>query len=196
MNGLTQKQANAFWRAFWRACSELRLSGKAETEPYRKRVLKEECGVDHMADVSRTTGYERLMIRLLTDANDYEAAARYTIGDDRRMAKMVEACAGQLMQIMGSFETMADTYIIGILKRAGRPVRNGGTHYWMDIPDTLLYSVFQMLDTHRRRLLKAASFPGSLAFSVNAAYLRSPAGAITACSSPPKPPVFKVNTLK
>ena len=112
------------------------------------------------------------------------------------MAKMVEACAGQLMQIMDSFETMADAYIIGILKKAGHPVRNGGEHYWMDIPDTLLRSVFQMLDTHRRRLLKAASFPGPLTFSVNAAYLRSPLGAITASSAPPKPSAFKVNPLK
>ncbi|MCL1856496.1 MAG: hypothetical protein FWF84_02485 [Kiritimatiellaeota bacterium] len=194
--GLTEKQAKAFWRAFAQACSELRLSGKAETEAYRKRVLMEECGVGHMADISRTTGFEKLMIRLLSDANDHEAASRYTIGEDRRMAKMVEVCASHVMQCLGTSGTGTVEYIAGIIRQAGHNVHAVGEDYWLDIPDTLLYSVFQMLDTHRRRLLKAASFHGSLTFTMNAAYHRSPLGAIIVSASAPKPSVFKVHALK
>ena len=54
-------------------------------------------------------------------------------------------------------------YIGGILDQSGiAPVRSDGDGYWMNIPSTSLVSVFQMLDTHRRRLVKRASKCGDI----------------------------------
>jgi len=46
--GLTAKQRSAFWKAFSASCSAQGLTADAR-EPYRKQIMLELCGVEHMA---------------------------------------------------------------------------------------------------------------------------------------------------
>ena len=136
------------------------------------------------------------MGRILSDCGDYEGACKYINGDERRLVRMIEACADQLMQIMGGFDESADKYIIGICKQAGYPVYCNGPTYLMDIAATQLFAVFQMLDTHRRRLIKKEEhYTGRLAFDVGASYVRNDGGLFMVTEEEiPHPHFFKVKS--
>lgn len=62
-------------------------------EAYRKRIMREELGVDHLSDVSRTDGFDRLMCRMLKDCGDYSHALDYTGGDIRRLRYLALSAA-------------------------------------------------------------------------------------------------------
>ena len=62
-------------------------------ETYRKRIMREELGVDHLSEVSRTDGFDRLMCRMLKDCGDYSHALDYTGGDIRRLRYLALSAA-------------------------------------------------------------------------------------------------------
>ena len=64
-------------------------------EVYRKRIMREELGVDHLSEVSRTDGFDRLMCRMLKDCGDYSHALDYTGGDVRRLRYLALSAARQ-----------------------------------------------------------------------------------------------------
>ena len=64
-------------------------------EAYRKRIMREELGVDHLSEVSRTDGFDRLMCRMLKDCRDYSHALDYTGGDVRRLRYLALSAARQ-----------------------------------------------------------------------------------------------------
>ena len=193
--GLTAKQTAAFWRAFSASCSAQGLPTEAK-EPYRKKLMMELCGVEHMAQLNRTAHYDKLMLRLAIDGEDYELAARYSIGDERRLAKMVEVTAMQLLQCQGTDMATAAIYVAGIVKQAGFPVRQDGPTYWLDLSAGQIHSLFIMLDTHRRRLLTRAGWDRRLKFNMGSFYGRHPDGTIELIhlNQPPEN-YFKVNIL-
>ena len=152
---MTTKQMRQFWPAFARACDALSLTTSDEKNAYRSRIMMEEASASHLAEVSNTHGYEALMARLAADAGDYEDASRYAGGDDRRMAHMVDDCARQVFELSGKAESDRLAYIRSILEQSGlvRQTSIVNAFWWLDYPDTTLDRIFQMLDTHRRRLL-------------------------------------------
>lgn len=153
---LTIKQTRAFWRSFSATCRELGLDGREERETYRHQVMMAEAGERHLACINRLGGYERVMARLASDRGDWQEAGRYAIGDDRRFAAMTADCAEQIFDILGAGED-ASGYIESIMRQArfAPPCRDGFC-WTLDVPAELMLKVFQMLDTHRRRLLKRA----------------------------------------
>jgi len=155
---ITQAQRSAFFRALQAAARELGLDTPEEREAYRKRVMREETGKAHLAQLSRTADFDACMRRFAADAGDYETASRFAVADVARSAALVRICCAQVMQLKGCAlgTTEAAEYLAGIVEQAriacGRDLRDSS--FWMDCaPDNLLV-LFQILDTHRRRLLR------------------------------------------
>lgn len=176
---LTKPQTALFWRTFARACASmgiLRTARSADREAYRKRIMHEECRKQHLADLSPCRDFDRIMLRLCMDAGDYAGAARYESGEERRMAHLVEVCAAQLMQIQGVEDADALAYVVGVIQRAGYPARTDGRVWWLDLAEGQLTALFQMLDTHRRRLLKRVGWDTGLTFHAGYSYVRQANG--------------------
>ena len=157
-NKITQRQRMAFFRAHHAACVNLGLSTTGEREAYRKRVMREEAGREHLADLGRTADFDKVMKRFAADAGDYETACRFAVGDEARKAALIRICCAQVLQLNGHRTGSEDAanYLAGIVEQARVPCGRTllDSTFWMDIsPDTLIV-LFQILDTHRRRLLR------------------------------------------
>lgn len=156
---LTKKQAALFWRCLAAAAERQAVPDR---EAYRKRVLREELGIEHMRDVDRTEGFDRLMLRLAQDAEDWHSLAYYSVAGERRLADLVADCATQVLELSiaeRGFDASAHLdqlgYISGVLRQSGMsPIRVVGSDYWLDLAPADLARLLQILDTHRRRLAK------------------------------------------
>ena len=161
--GLTPAQRSAFFRALQAASIELGLDTAEDRETYRKTVMREETGKEHLAQLSRTKDFDACMRRFAADAGDYEAASRFAIADDARKAALVRICCAQVMQLKGctAGTTEAADYLSGIVEQArvpcGRDIHDSS--FWMDCAPGSLLTLFQILDTHRRRLLRGILDP-------------------------------------
>ena len=100
-SGLTPAQRSAFFRALQAASIELGHATPEEREAYRKTVMREECGKEHLAQLSRTKDFDACMRRFAVDAGDFETASRFTIADDARKAALVRICCAQVLQLKG-----------------------------------------------------------------------------------------------
>ena len=183
---LTPAQRAAFFRALQAASAELGHATAAEREAYRKAVMREETGKAHLAQLSRTADFDACMRRFAADAGDYEAAARFGVADAARKAALVRICCAQVMQLKGcaAGTTEAAEYLAGIVEQArvpcGRDIRDSS--FWMDCAPDNLRTLFQILDTHRRRLLRAMfdgrTARGFLAFDPTVVYQPLPTGGV------------------
>jgi hypothetical protein len=145
---ITTAQTSMFWRLYAQAERETLppSATRQERSDFRHDLIFKATGQRSLKNVSRTTGFDKLMLETATLAGDYEAAGRYINGSERRYVHLIGECARQIGEI-------ADVphgwdYCQSTFKQAGLP------KHWEDIPETLLASTFKMLDTHRRRMLK------------------------------------------
>ena len=151
---MTDKQKRAFWGQFASACSNLGITSE-EKESYRHAVLEEAAGVRHLSEVNSTTGFEAVMLRLAADAGDWARASSFAIGNTRRIAAMVDDCARQVFELTGNTNGDAASYAQGILQRAGLK-RDGASAckaWYLDYAEVTPVKIFQMIDSHRRRLI-------------------------------------------
>ncbi|MBR4611872.1 MAG: hypothetical protein IKO40_04060 [Kiritimatiellae bacterium] len=179
---MTQAQLRPFWRAVGRAASALGIVGGEAVDEYRHRVMKEETGADHLRDIDPGDGFDKVMYRLAVDAGDWASAARFAVGSERRMSALVESCARQVIELKAAEEDCpfgdvggaprekAITYVVGILHQAGFRMVSSGEEWWMDISLGVAFTVFRILDTHRRRILRRLGWQGSMAFDIDAAW--------------------------
>ena len=180
---MTRAQLKPFFRAVSRAASAQGLVGREAVEAYRREVMREEAGADHAGDIDPGPGYDSVMYRLAVDAGDWGAASRFATGTERRMAYLVEQCARQVIELKRiedepnvmfapeSVTTSAVEYVVGCLRQAGMLVTESPEgDWWADISGAAAFSVFRMLDTHRRRLLKRLGWGGTLAFAPDASW--------------------------
>lgn len=157
-SGLTPAQRSAFFRALATASIELGYDTTEEREAYRKTVMREETGKEHLAQLSRTADFDACMRRFAADAGDYETASRFAVADGARKAALVRICCAQVLQLKGCVAgtTEAADYLAGIVEQArvpcGRDVRDSS--FWMDCAPGNILALFQILDTHRRRLIR------------------------------------------
>jgi len=155
---ITVKQRSAFWRAHHAACVNLGLSTAEEREEYRKRVMREETGKEHLAQLGRTGDFDKIMRRFAADSGDYDTACRFAVGDEARKAAMIRICCAQVMQLKGApaGSTDAMDYLSGIVEQARVPCGRDmlDSSFWMDVAPESLLVLFQILDTYRRRLLR------------------------------------------
>ena len=197
---LTKKQAALFWRCLAAAAERQAVPDR---EAYRKRVLREELGVEHMRDVGRTGDFDKLMLRLAQDAEDWHGLAYYSVAGERRLADLVADCATQVLELSiaeRGFDASAHLdqlgYISGVLRQSRlSPIRVDGSDYWLDLAPAELARLLQILDTHRRRLVKRQW----IGVEVPLRYVRGrhwDIGGILDYTDSPRPgPAFRVNIL-
>ena len=167
---LTSRQLAAFWRVFAMACREQNIDTRAAQNDYRHRVLIEEAGVSSIKLLDRTKGYERCMLRLNLDAGNYEAAARYESASEKRLAHMIQTCVNQILQLADTRTHTPTSYVCAILYNARINVQKRDDSFWLDLSQFNLLKLFQMLDTHRRRLLSRFDTDIPKAFNPRAFY--------------------------
>ena len=157
-SGLTPAQRSAFFRALQAASIELGYDTPEEREAYRKTGMYEECGKEHIAQLSRTKDFDACMRRFAADAGNFEEAARFAIADDARKAAILRICCAQVLQLKGCVAgtTEAADYLAGIVEQARVPCGRDGrdSSFRMDCAPDNIMTLFQILDTHRRRLLR------------------------------------------
>ena len=158
--GLTRPQIAAYWRA---ATSAAREAG-VPVDDYRKRVMREECGVTSVKQLNRTHDFDAVMRRFAEDVGDYAMASKYAVADIHRMSVLIRICCEQVLQLKGypMGSTAARDYLAGVIGQSHIQCSTGPNDpsYWLDISPDSLNAVFAMLDTHRRRLLRRILPPG------------------------------------
>ena len=178
--GLTKPQIAAYFRA---AGAAARALGEP-LDAYRKRVMKEVCNATSIKQLNRTGDFDAIMTRFAEDAADYQSACHFAVGSGRRLAVLVGAVCEQVMQLIsleaaatGATATTApaEAYLRTILNRSGNLRNDTAGGWWLDLPDSNLQSVFAMLDTHRRRLIRrlnqSTSSSVPLSFSMDIGYV-------------------------
>ena len=87
-----------------------------DPEKYRKMIMREELGVDHLSEVSRTDGFDRLMCRMLKDEGDYSHALDYTGGDVKRLRYLAMSAAAKICDgAPEDVERMLCRHIAGVM---------------------------------------------------------------------------------
>ena len=90
---LTPLQRRLFFMVIRPAAQEV----GADLEEYRKRILKEELGVEHMSDVGNTGDFDKLMSRIYQDCGDYARALEYSTGSVSRLAHLAVKAAERIV---------------------------------------------------------------------------------------------------
>ena len=179
--GLTKPQIAAYWRA---ATSAAREAG-IPVDEYRKRVMREECGVTSVKQLNRTHDFDAVMRRFAEDVGDYAMASKFAVADIHRMSVLIRICCEQVLQLKGypMGSTAARDYLAGVIGQSHIQCSTDphDPSYWLDISPASLNAVFAMLDTHRRRLLRRILPPGhsvNLAFDPESFYRTTADGGI------------------
>lgn len=150
--GLTPLQIPKFFKMAARAANAI----GEPVEAYRKRVMWEEVKATSTKEMSRTKDYDACLLRFAIDSGDYMTAIEIDMQEVKRWAYLIKVVAVQLVQLKGGEEKNARNYLEGLLLQARVA---SGTHtsddsYFMDVPQTKIVQVFQILDTERRRLIR------------------------------------------
>lgn len=172
---MTAAQIKCFWPVFARHCSALGID-RSEREAYKDRRLMDLFGTRSLHAVGKTGEYETLMSTLLAEAGEWDAAAKFTIGDIRRMSRLIQDVSRQVfeLKVLQSGDTDCDrvAYCLAILERMGyRRVRTNSAEWWMDLGEDVPIKIFQALDTHRRRLVKSLYPDGKLRYCYGESWL-------------------------
>ena len=164
---MTKNQIKVFWPVFAAACREAGYTTAEEKDAYRHRLMWEADKAEHLAKISPCGGFENLMQMVCLDAGDYAGAAKYTIGGERRIGAMIDDVTRQVLELEGKDTSglARVNYAIAVLLQAGwSQVKTGSASWWMDFAPDKPIKIFQMLDTHRRRLLKRRGVVKGLAY--------------------------------
>ena len=157
---LTKPQIAAYFRA---AGSAARALGEP-LDAYRKRIMKEVCNATSIKQLNRTSDYDAVMTRFAEDSSDYEAACHFATGSGRRLATLTAIVCEQVIQLRrcqaaAQAEPIPDgddlaRYLNGVLRQSAKLTQFVSGPWWLDIADRDIRSVFLILDTHRRRLVR------------------------------------------
>lgn len=133
-----------------------------DAEEYRKEIMLQEVGVEHLGDVTKTTGYDRLMQRVYSDQGDYERALSFVGGDVRRMRFLATRAATRILMNRGETgigPLCVMRYIAGIMvqmrlstmERDSLAVKLQRVDGWDDFTEVQLRRVVSALHIHVRR---------------------------------------------
>ena len=155
-NQLTTLQRATLFAHVKNAAAELCV----DPEKYRKMIMREELGVDHLSEVSRTDGFERLMCRLLKDEGDYSHALDYIGGDVKRLRYLALSAAAKICDgAPFDVEQMLCRYVAGVivnmkyssLSREALAMRLQRDDGWDDFTPMQLKKVVAALNLQIRR---------------------------------------------
>lgn len=145
---LSTKQQAMFW-ALWAKAEREELpvtATRQERDTARRGVMFRACGQISLKDVNPTGDFDRLMFTVASLAGDYEGMGYWGNAAERRTAHLIRECARQIGEIAG--QSKGWEYCRAVFAQASLP------EHWEDIPENLLFATFEMLDSHRRRMLK------------------------------------------
>lgn len=188
---MTDKQRVAFFKVFQQACDRQCIP-PGEREAWRHQIVREACGVPSLKAVDSGSAFDKLMAHVSRLAEDHGEAIRWGTAEGRRLAAMAQACARQCFEIAQAIPSLAERcppdpvdYLRGVMAQAGwrDALHAEDGEWWLDLDLVRLQKLFQMLDTHRRRLLRRVPFakweelptgtrgPMRLAFDIDARYV-------------------------
>ena len=153
---LTDLQRRLFFMALRPAAQEVGVS----PEEYRKRILEEELGVEHMSEVSRTGDFDRLMSRIYQDRGDYARALEYSTGSVSRLSHLAVKAAERIVAAKPDWRGTVYDYIAGVMQQSRmvgmRQIHVMATRLedgsgWHDFTESQLKCLVMMLNTHVRR---------------------------------------------
>lgn len=151
MSGLTQSQRMTLFATI----REVAREQGEQPEAYRKRIMAEELGVDHLSEVSRGSGFDRLMARVCRDAGDDARAIKYSLSAVARYRHLIVETAERIAP-GNALEYVAGVMIQSRTVRDVRPAilaaRLSTDSGWLDLTDPQLRRLLAMLKTHLRRL--------------------------------------------
>ena len=156
MNQLTALQRATLFAHVHKSASEQGV----DPEKYRKMIMREELGVDHLSEVSRTDGFDRLMCRMLKDEGDYSHALDYTGGDVKRLRYLALSAAAKICDgAPFDVEQMLCRYVAGVminmkyssLDRDALAIRLQRDDGWDDFTPLQLKKVVAALNLQVRR---------------------------------------------
>ena len=132
-----------------------------DKEQYRKRVMRETVGVDHLSEVTRTDGFDRMMCRILQDRGDYQRASEYILGGLTRLRYLIREAAEKIVAAT-SYRGSAYDYTAGVMIQNGMlpsyTVRSSAAEKlmheagWLDYTDRQVKLVLIILQKEVARL--------------------------------------------
>ena len=148
--GLTQVQRRTLFAALREAAREQ----DEQPEAYRRRVMAEELGVEHLADVSRGSDYDQLMARVCRDAGDDARAVKFALATSARLRHLVVEAAEILApgHALGYVaEVMIQSHTVRGYDQPTLAARLASDTGWLDLTNPQLRRILAMLKTHLRR---------------------------------------------
>ena len=144
-------------RMFFMALRPAAQAVGEDHESYRRRILREELGVEHLNEARRTDGFDKLMQRVLSDGGDYARALEYAVGDVRRFRHLALAAASRI--VGETDERAAYRYVASVaiqmryssMERDALAMRLQRSDGWDDFTDIQLRKIVQALNCHVRR---------------------------------------------
>lgn len=188
---MTPRQRTLFFGLFARACEAQGIYGEQARNAFRHELIARVLPLSggSLRNIGKGRDFDKLMAELARLAQSTEAAGHFATAEGRRWAYFIEAAARQVCELSAVRASMAEepsqppiAYIKGILVQAkwhwALAARGGA--WWLDLTLHHCEKLFQMLDTHRRRLLRAIHLEKSEAdgtrmragFDPDAAYRR------------------------
>ena len=160
---MTHRQRTLFFSLFADACEACGIFGAQAREAFRHELIVRTLPLSggSLRNVGKGRDYDKLMAELSRLAQRAEAAAHFATAQGRRMAYLIEAAARQVCELSRPGRvTPGQTpivYILGLIKQAGWrfALHAQGGEWWLDLTADHEQKLFNMLDTHRRRLLRA-----------------------------------------
>lgn len=152
--GLTALQRRTFFVGLRPAAQEV----GEEPNDYRMRIMREELGVDSLADVSRGAGFDKLMARIWRDRGDYARALTYSMQSFSRVRHMIVEAATRIVRESG-YPGTPYAYIAGVMIQS-KMVKGSvpdwadklpSENAWLDFTEPQMKRLLMMLNAHIRR---------------------------------------------
>ncbi len=156
-NGISTAQRKAFFATVRQAARE---QGE-QAEEYRKRILREELGVESLSDVARGGDFDAIMARALADCGEHLKALGYSMGSLSRIRHLIVEAATQIVTAKDGWSGTAYDYMAGVMIQSGMvkdvPARVLAERLvsdsaWLDFTEPQLKRLLVMLNIHLSRI--------------------------------------------
>lgn len=156
---LTALQRKIFFAELHKTVADLGV----DSEEYRRRIMLECCGVEHLSEISCTDGFDRMMCRILQDRGDYARASEFILGNLTRLRHLCKAAAETICAAT-HYRGSSFDYIAGIMiqagflpswtNRAAAAQRLAVESGWSDMTEGQVKNILKMLNSQVRRIRK------------------------------------------
>ena len=163
------KGAISLFFAYWNeACKAQGWDVKNDT--FRREYIRKAVGVPSLKSVRPGVMMNKLLAAVAVDANDWDNAIRFESAELKTWRWMLQAVMRQLGELTGKH--VGWEYVQGILQHLRLP------DCLDDCPPETAATVFKMLDTHRRRILKPLRHDCGAGFDPKGFYIQDVMGVL------------------